>query len=232
MVRPQSSISYHQVPSHSAQRMLVMLRSDDRQVTRALGGYLGQPETEPDPQQPFCPVSAQTLCTSPSAPTSGSQAWNQTEQSSFSTKLTWLPPPVSETKPLESAWRKLVSSKRSLPAHLGNRDADIALHVLHTKQFSPVPGQTQVGFNKEVITNLFLFLESVTGAWSDTIILFFKRRKLNHRALQKNFTDSDMWSYIPTAPARKINKMLHTRGSSLSAYWVRFALDLNCKLKF
>ena len=116
---------------------------------------------------------------SPSAPTSGSQAWKQTERSgSFSGRslcalLTCLLPLVSKTKPLEPAWRKLVSSKCSLPAHLGNRDADNALHALHTtKQSGQIPVQTPVGFSKEVIASLFLFLASATEAWSDTTTWF------------------------------------------------------------
>ena len=78
-----------------------------------------------------------------------------------------------KTKPRESAWRKLISSKLSLPARLGNEDADNALHALPTtKQPGPNPVQTKVGFSKEVITILFLFLASATEAWSDTTTWF------------------------------------------------------------
>lgn len=109
----------------------------------------------------------------------GSQAWKQAEQShSFSGRslcplLTCLLPLVSKVKPLESAWRELVSSKHSLPAHLWNTDADDALYVLHTTtQSGPISVQTQVGFPKDVTTSLFLFLASATEAWPDTTTWF------------------------------------------------------------
>lgn len=138
---------------------------------------------------------------------------------------------TSKTKPLRPAWRKLVTSKcpPALPGE--ERCRRHAACFPHSKASEAHPQHNPKLALVKKLSPAYFYFKQQPQRPAQIQQHGFKEKKLNHSALQKNFTDCDTPSYISTAPAGEINNSPRA-GSALSAYQASLALYFSCKPKF
>lgn len=134
---------------------------------------------------------------------------------------------TSQMKPLTPAWRKLVISKH--PPAFPGEEMQAMRCMLPTQQSEAHPQHNPELAPVKKLSPAYFYFEQQPQRPAQIQQHGFKEKKLNHSALQKNFTDCDTLSYISTAPAGEIT---NSPRAGSSAYQESLALYFNCKAKF
>lgn len=140
---------------------------------------------------------------------------------------------TSQMKPLMPAWRKLVTSKHpaAFPGEeiQAMRSRRCAACFPHSKTSEAHPQHNPELAPVKKLSPAYFYFEQQPQRPAQIQQHGFKEKKLNHSALQKNFTDCDTLSYISTAPTGEIT---NSPCAGSSAYQESLALYFNCKAKF